>query len=87
MGLLLHFRMISFYFPFLLSLHRCSEASEVAAVKCQNIKQSLLESVFAICRQIGLFWTRKRREEKMATSLLRGAGFQTRSEEQRGASF
>lgn len=44
-GLLLHFQMIIFYFHFLLSLHRCSEASEVAAVKCRNIKQSLLESV------------------------------------------
>lgn len=63
MGLLLHFQMISFYFPFLLSLHRCSEASEVAAVKCQNVKQSLFESVFAICRRIGLFWTRKRSDD------------------------
>lgn len=65
MGLLLHLQMISFYFHFLLSLHGCSEASEVAAVKCQNTQQSPSEAVFAICRPIGLF-------EKMATSRLQG---------------
>lgn len=46
MGLLLLFQMISFYFHFLLSLHGCSEGSEVAAVKCPNIKQSQSQTLF-----------------------------------------